>query len=313
MFWRHPVRPHDSHYSPYGHANIDFSWFDKRHTPESLCRSPLSLFENLAVLTPIKWAGGKRWLLPTLLTIFPKTHNWYFEPFAGGASAFFGYSPNRAYLADLNAELITSYIAMRDYPEDVWQKLRVHSRRHSERYYYEVRTSAPRSPTSVAARFLYLNRTCWNGLFRVNKHGAFNVPRGTKDAVLLPVDRPLEISKALRNAHLICSDFEMVVDCASRGDLIYADPPYTVKHNYNGFLKYNESIFNWSDQERLAASLRRARRRGAHVVVSNADHQSVRELYERDFKITKISRHSIISGNAEFRCATSELLITGGI
>lgn len=263
------------------------------------------------ISSPIKWVGGKRWLLPELLKVIPPKFDWYIEPFAGGASAFFWLAPQKAILSDLNSELIVTYAAIRDEADDVWRRLRQHDRRHTDKYYYEVRASNPRHPASVAARFLYLNRTCWNGLYRVNRCGAFNVPRGTKDSVLLPSDNPTLLSNTLRKAELVWSDFEMVVDCAGRGDFIYADPPYTVKHNLNGFLKYNESIFGWNDQERLARSLRRAKRRGAFVVVSNADHSSIRSLYDSDFSVAQVARNSVLSGDAEFRCLTTELLIIG--
>ena len=192
---------------------------------------------RVQIVTPLKWAGGKRWLLPKLLEVFPAAFDWYVEPFAGGASAFFGLAPKKAVMADLNSDLITTFAAIRDEPDDVWRRLEQHARRHTNSYYYEIRACQPRCAAGIAARLLYLNRTCWNGLFRVNTRGEFNVPRGTKNTVLLPTDNPYMLSKALRNAELICSDFEMIVDCAGRGDLIYADPPYTVRHNLNGFLK----------------------------------------------------------------------------
>ena len=287
--------------SPFSFSSSDLIQSIQIETPSALKK----------VSSPIKWAGGKRWLLPKLLQIFPTEFDWYIEPFAGGASAFFGLAPSRAILADLNPDLITTYGAIRDEPNNVWLKLSEHARRHSDTYFYEVRSSKPRLPASIAARFLYLNRTCWNGLFRVNQRGEFNVPRGTKNAVLLPTDNPPLLSKTLKNTELIWSDFEMPIDCAGRGDLVYVDPPYTVKHNFNGFVKYNEFIFSWSDQERLARSLRRARKRGAFVVVSNADHPSVRSLYEPDFVVEQVARNSVLSGDADFRCLTSELLIIG--
>jgi DNA adenine methylase len=261
--------------------------------------------------SPLKWAGGKRWLLQELQQVLPDRFDWYFEPFAGGASVFFSLSPRRAALADLNGELIATYVAIRENVKDVWRVLGRHARNHSDSYYYQVRDRKPKSPAEIAARFLYLNRTCWNGLFRVNLNGHFNVPRGTKNEVIQPAEKPEDYSRILQGAELLWADFEMIVDGAGMGDLIYADPPYTVKHNFNGFVKYNESIFSWDDQERLASALRRAVKRGAHVVVSNADHESIRNLYARDFLTKSISRKSVIAGDSRYRASTSELLIVG--
>lgn len=261
--------------------------------------------------SPIKWAGGKRWLTSTLHKLFPKKFDWYIEPFVGGASVFFSLRPAKAMLADLNCQLIETYEAVQSSPQEVWRRLGQHAEQHCDRYYYDQRSAAPDELAAKAARFLYLNRTCWNGLFRVNRQGHFNVPRGTKDRVMLDSDAPADISEALGCAELYWSDFEMIVDGAGRGDLVYADPPYTVKHNLNGFIKYNESIFSWQDQERLAESLRAARRRGATVVISNADHQSIRELYAKDFIKYTVRRPSVIAASAEFRVETTELLIVG--
>jgi DNA adenine methylase len=121
-----------------------------------------------------------------------------------------------------------------------------------------------------------LNRTCFNGIYRVNLRGAFNVPKGTKSAVVLPTDDFSEAQRLLRRAKLLDGDFEEVIDQAQSGDLVFADPPYTVRHNNNGFIKYNEKLFSWDDQERLARVLTRAAKRGVKVVATNADHREIR-------------------------------------
>jgi DNA adenine methylase len=267
--------------------------------------------QSVPQVSPLKWAGGKRWLTAKIRQILPTKFDWYIEPFAGGASTFFALSPNRAILSDLNGELITTYGAIKDSANEVWKILRVHEKNHSNEYYYVVRDMRPMAKTAVAARFLYLNRSCWNGLYRVNLRGIFNVPRGTKNEIVLSSDNPGRLSTSLSRAELLWADFEMSIDCAGFGDVVYADPPYTVKHNFNGFVKYNESIFSWDDQERLARSLRRARKRGALVIVSNADHESVRSLYQSDFDLKVVTRASVIAGNARSRAPTTELLIVG--
>jgi len=211
----------------------------------------------------LKWAGGKRWLTHHPQFIIPKFRGRYIEPFVGSASVFFSLRPLRAVLSDANGELIDTYESVRDEPSKVVRNLRRHALRHSQKYYYFVRDQfRPTSLAGKAARFLYLNRTCWNGLYRVNLQGKFNVPKGTKTSVLLENDDFDAASAALQSTQLIQSDFEPIVNSAMDGDLIYADPPYTVRHNVNGFVKYNEVLFSWNDQVRLHASLCRAQKRG---------------------------------------------------
>ena len=192
--------------------------------------------------------------------------------FMGGGAIFFGLAPTKALLSDTNAELINVYEAIRDHPTKLRALLKRFGEKHSAEFYYDIRGRSPRLIITRAARTLYLNRTCWNGLYRVNKSGHFNVPIGTKTSVIEPNEDFFAHSAALKRARLRVCDFEETIDRAKAGDLIFADPPYTVKHNLNGFLKYNENIFSWDDQVRLRDSLLRAKRRGAAVVTTNADH-----------------------------------------
>ena len=142
--------------------------------------------------------------------------------------------------------------------------------------------------------------------------GEFNVPKGTKEDILLRSDDFESISGALQRATLRHSDFEKIVDVAKEGDFVYADPPYTVKHNNNGFVKYNEQLFSWGDQERLAAAVKRAGRRGVMVAVSNADHSSVIDLYKGWARITRLNRHSTIGGRLASRAGTTEIFVRVG-
>lgn len=256
----------------------------------------------------IKWAGGKRWLYQNHQQLFPSFTGRYFEPFLGGAAIFFALRPDRSVLSDANPWLIETYQAIRDDWEEVLLKLQEHQDYHCQEYYYEIRSTDYPEVCDRAAKFLYLNRTCWNGLFRVNLSGKFNVPIGTKTKVILDDDFQL-ISKLLKNADLSVSDFENTIEKAQEGDLIFADPPYSVKHNYNGFVKYNEKIFSWADQERLQKSLKAAKSRGAKIMLTNANHKSIHELYSDGFDIYEANRHSTLSGSREHRCATSELVI----
>jgi len=261
-------------------------------------------------MTPfLKWAGGKRWLAKQLREQFPSAIGTYVEPFLGSGAVFFDFLPKRAVLSDANSELIQTYLAVRDFPREVHERLGEFHEIHSKEFYYAQRSASPDDAIGRASRFIYLNRTCWNGLYRVNKKNQFNVPIGTKTAVLYPEDNFQAISEALSSLEIKCCDFEVSIDEARFGDLIYVDPPYTVKHNLNGFLKYNQNIFSWDDQVRLHDSLVRARARGCHIVVSNADHQSVRDLYADFDDLRAVPRSSVIAGNSSARGATSELLV----
>lgn len=263
-------------------------------------------------LTPfLKWAGGKRWLVKHLHNFLPNRYGRYFEPFLGSGAVYFSLAPQRATLSDVNPQLITTYQAIRADWQRVLKILRDHAAHHSHDYYYQMRGSDPAGQDERAARFLYLNRTCWNGLYRVNRAGKFNVPKGSKDAVLLATDDFEALANQLKKATIECVGFEQVIAKARKGDLIYADPPYTVKHNLNGFLKYNEAIFTWDDQVRLAVALRNAVAKGVHVIVSNANHVSVRELYTKGFRTHELHRSSVIAGKPEYRGIDSELIIVG--
>ena len=264
-----------------------------------------------ATIVPfLKWAGGKRWLCNRLMELELPTDGRYIEPFLGSGAVFFALQPTKALLSDANFELINTYAAIRDNPGRISELLRVHQRRHSTEYYYMMRDYRPRCEYRMAARFLYLNRTCWNGLYRVNLSGKFNVPIGTKSSVNLATDDWLAVSKILKPVELVCGDFEDSIETARKGDLVFADPPYTVKHNYNGFIKYNDALFSWNDQIRLRDAILRAQNRGATVIVTNAHHESVRQLYEKNFVLEPVVRASVLAGSAIHRGRFEELLIT---
>ncbi len=258
----------------------------------------------------LKWAGGKRWLVKSKGEIFDLKFNRYIEPFIGSAAIFFHLLPDKSILSDKNKNLMNLYRAIKTDWQKVHKLLIVHSRNHSYDYYYFLRSKKFNDPFSRAAQFLYLNRTCWNGIYRVNKQGVFNVPKGTKDKVLLDTDDFKSVSIYLKNATLLDGDFSDTIAMADKNDLLFIDPPYTANHNNNGFVKYNEKIFSWDDQVRLSECVKKAKERGVQIILTNADHESVRELYENDFNIESISRASVLSGKAEFRRQVSELLVT---
>ncbi|MFJ3260067.1 DNA adenine methylase [Pseudomonas sp. NPDC086581] len=256
----------------------------------------------------IKWAGGKRWLVRKAGDLFPTEYERYIEPFLGGAAVYFHLAPNSALLSDVNSELINVYSSIKEDWKRVAEFLKAHQRLHCSEHYYKVRASAPRSKFSQAARTLYLNRTCWNGLYRVNLKGEFNVPIGTKDNVLADIDSFPHVAELFKNANFRAGDFEESVDAATDGDFVFVDPPYTVKHNYNGFIKYNENLFKWEDQVRLRDSVVRAASRGAKVLVLNANHESIAALYD-GFEQIVLSRSNVLSGKSEFRGVYQELAI----
>lgn len=222
---------------------------------------------------------------------------------------FFSLRPKEATLADINLELIHCYQAVRDSWETVQDLLYLHHKNHSKEHYYKIRQIKPTDLAEKAARFIYLNRTCWNALYRVNQKGEFNVPIGTKTNVILTTDDFEGISKLLQGATISHIDFETVIDQAQKGDLIFADPPYTVKHNFNGFVKYNEKMFHWDDQVRLSKCLIKASKRGCLVLLTNANHPSIIELYENDFDLTPLKRNSVIAASSSRRGMYEELII----
>jgi DNA adenine methylase len=257
----------------------------------------------------LKWAGGKRWLVQRFPDLFPRTFGRYIEPFLGSGAVYFYLQPMRALLSDSNPELVNAYSAVKESPQSLHRILKRYQSLHCLEFYCKVRAKRPKTAVSKAARFIYLNRTCFNGLYRENRRGVFNVPMGSKNAVEFPAGFLSTVGTALKAATIKVSDFECAIDQAGRGDFIYADPPYTVMHNNNNFIKYNAKLFSWSDQIRLAESLKRAGLRGAYVMLSNADHECVRSLY-RGFGAEKhLLRSSVLASESYRRCKTTELLV----
>lgn len=269
---------------------------------------------NAKPLKPfLKWAGGKRWLFQTGQFSMPKPEGRYFEPFLGGGAVFFETQPKHPVLSDSNCRLIELYTVIRDELNEFMCNLNEHARSHCRKYYYDIRGKDFKRPAARAAQFLYLNRTCWNGLYRENLKGQFNVPIGTKQAVILDSDDFQAWSNALQGSTLQWSDFEEAIDEADKGDFVFVDPPYTVRHNNNGFNKYNKNIFAWRDQTRLCSTLKRAAQRGVSFAMTNADHDCIRVLYADFGEHRKLFRCSVIAGDSIHRSRTTELLIVNGI
>jgi len=259
----------------------------------------------------LKWAGGKRWLIPRLVGILPNFKK-YFEPFAGSAGLFFALEPQAGVLSDVNRDLINCYRCVRDHCDSVIAVLR--KLRVDEDTYYRVRDRQYRCADKIrrAAFFIYLNRTCWNGLYRVNREGNFNVPMGKRDRAveLYDPDQLILASQILRRTRIMSCDFEHAVKGAQAGDLVYFDPPYITTHLTNGFVKYNSRLFHHFDELRLARVSRELAMSGVSVIVSNAAHPLIKQLYDGPFYKTEIQRASLIAADPQRRSVFPELLIS---
>lgn len=258
----------------------------------------------------LKWAGSKRYLLPEILPRLPTKINTYFEPFVGGGAVFFALAADKrfkhAVLGDSSEELVGTYYVLRDSVDDVVQQLKVHSRKHSEKYFYEVRAQ-PRS----AARMIYLNRTCFNGLYRVNRKGQFNVPFGRYTNPKICDEENLRaVSATLRSVGLLLGDFERSTIRARRGDAVYFDPPYAPVSETANFTAYTAGGFGPADQERLRDVAKKLIDRGVHVLLSNSDTPFVRKLY-KGFKIEKVEAPRRVNSKGGKRGNVGELLISG--
>jgi DNA adenine methylase len=259
----------------------------------------------------LKWPGGKRWAASHIAgAVRRRLENKYFEPFLGGGAVFFCLCPRRALLSDINGDLINIYRMIRDHPNEVIEKLRVLPVSRAE--YYRIRASEPSEPALRAARFLYLNRTAFGGMYRLNRAGKFNVPYGggeREPSVLWQRDILKEASAALKNAELREADFETALEQAGPGDVVYCDPTYTVTHDQDGFVRYNNRNFSWADQERLAKAASRASRRNATIMISNAHHREIRRLY-RTATFETLARFSTLCPDPSRRRTVLEYLIT---
>ncbi|MEO6436639.1 MAG: Dam family site-specific DNA-(adenine-N6)-methyltransferase [Tepidisphaeraceae bacterium] len=258
----------------------------------------------------LRWAGGKSWLVRRAEALFgPLEFRRYHEPFVGGGSFFFSLpSGTSAFLSDKNEALIGTYGAVRDDCERIIEILT--SLTNDATTYYEVRSSKSECRFEQAAHFIFLNQTSFNGIYRVNLVGKYNVPYGyrTKDFVQAEILR--EASRRLATARLRSADFMAILDNVRDGDLVFIDPPYTVSHNKNGFIKYNQSLFSLEDQTRLATFVQEVRSRRAHYILTNAAHDAIEAIFRTSDLRIEVKRASLIGGKNAHRGATSEYLFT---
>lgn len=270
----------------------------------------------------LKWAGGKRQLLEPILSFvdraFPDRIEKYYEPFAGGAAVFFALVSRgkfeKARLSDMNADLIRVYSALRDDAESVISELqKLLDLGHSEEVYYKVREKVrdkrPVKASARAARLIYLNRTGYNGLYRVNSRGEFNVPFGRYKAPrILDKPRLLAAAEALQGVELEVEDFEQSCRSAKRGDFVYLDPPYVPVSKTASFAAYHSKAFDLAEHERLAKAFARLNKRGVAVLLSNSDTPATRELFQT-FDTRTVQATRAINSKGTRRGAVSELLV----
>ncbi len=262
----------------------------------------------------LKWAGGKGRLIDQYQSFFPRAFETYHEPFLGGGAVFFHLFDrcNRAFLSDLNEELVNVYRCIRDDVEAVISLLEGHQANHSPDFYYAMRAqTCLRSPVERAARLIYLNKTCFNGLYRENSKGQFNVPLGRyKNPHICDVQTLRDASVALQNTLMACEPFTAILERAhDPQDLVYFDPPYHPISPTSKFTGYSRYGFTAEDQRILKQTFMALAERGVQVMLSNSDCPFIRELYQ-DFYIHEIQATRAINSKANRRGKISELLVT---
>ncbi len=301
---------------------------DARPTNHSVLHDAQLLLGNVDAVVPIaaqpflKWVGGKGQLLSQLDKFFPKKINRYFEPFVGGGAVFFHlkhrFPRMRAYLRDINPELINTYRAVRDCPQELMHRLDEHAaefKAKGDDYFYYVRaqhhlTGDDQKIVERAARMIFLNKTCFNGLWRVNARGEFNVPVGSyKNPRLYDEENLWAAHRALQDADLAVQDFRRTFDETGRGDFIYVDPPYYPVSTTANFTSYAKEEFAEDEQRELHAVFAEAARRGVRVALSNSDTRFIRKLYS-NFQIHTVQAKRRINCDGSKRGEVNEVVIT---
>ncbi len=259
----------------------------------------------------LKWAGGKSGLLSQISDHLPQSCSTYFEPFLGGGAVYFALeNPEKAVINDANAELFVFYEVVRDHPRELMDALDALAKEYSEEFYYELRSSEPRDPVAKAARTVFLNKTGFNGLYRQNSTGAFNVPFGKRVKCPSLYDRENTLLAASKLAHAkICNlDFADIISQAGPGDLVYCDPPYEPLSTTSSFNAYRGGGFSQSEQLRLLKSCLEAQARGAWVLVSNSSAPFILNLY-KDFELAKVTANRAVNSKGSRRGAVDEVVL----
>jgi DNA adenine methylase len=270
---------------------------------------------SLATPRPfLRWAGGKQKVVKYLLPLAPHLGRYkhYYEPFLGGGSLFFALTPQNAILSDNNIELINCYRQVARFPMIVSKLLQYYAHQDCPKFFYGVRT-IPIKTLSVkerAARFIYLNKAAFNGIYRVNRMGQFNVPYGPNaTGIAIPSeDQLIRLSKYLRKAKILSGDFEKILSNADAGDFVYLDPPYPPRNNTSFFNHYSADRFSWEDQIRVARVFRELSNKGCLLMLSNSDQKRVIELYE-GYRITRLNVIRWLGSNGD-RFRVREVVVT---
>lgn len=272
----------------------------------------MNIVTNESGLLPkpfLRWAGGKTWLIKYLAKIKEANFKNYHEPFLGGAATFFFLQPQgHSYLSDLNGDLIETYKEIKQNAQDAIKVLKTFN--NSESDYYKIRDKQYKSSAKRAAKFIYLNQTSYNGIYRVNLNGVYNVPYGFRTKDFLDAENLLRVQIALKNTTIEMQDFYEIAKNVKRNDLVFLDPPYTVSHNNNGFIKYNEKIFSLDDQIRLSSLIDVVKSKGAYYILTNAAHKTIDDIFEKGDKKIIFERASLIGGTNSKRGQTKEFVFT---
>ena len=268
----------------------------------------------------VKWAGGKRQLLAELEKSFPKQFGTYFEPFLGGGALLFDLlakKPNlKCSVSDLNSDLVLAYVTIRDKLGRLIESLENHSKNYhndSTGYYYEVRKQEPKSQIEKVSRLLFLNKTCFNGLYRVNSKGKFNVPLGRyTNPNIVNRENLTTVSKFLQSdkIKISCRDFESILNDAKKGDFVYFDPPYQPVSDTANFTSYTHRDFTEDDLQRLADLANQLNSKGSHVLLSNSNTKIVKKIFSsKKWKVKEIAVNRAINSNSQKRTGHKEVLI----
>lgn len=267
----------------------------------------------------LKWAGGKRQLLPVIKEYLPQKFTQYYEPFIGAGAVLFSLQPKKSVINDTNGELINCYQVIKDHPEKLLELCQQHRENNSKEYFYLLREQdrrndfKERSPQERAARIIYLNKTCFNGLFRVNSSGQFNVPYGNYSNPVIAdpaVIRSVSAYLNQRNVRILQGDFAKAVATARKGAFIYFDPPYHPVSDTSSFTGYSVNGFGEQEQIRLKEVCDKLTERGCQVLVSNSSASLIKELYsDPNYKIVEVKAKRAINAVASRRGRINELLI----
>lgn len=270
---------------------------------------------NIKIYPFLKWAGGKRQLLDEIKLRMPKNFNAYFEPFIGGGALFFELQPSNAYIGDINKELIHAYKIIRNNPNDIIKMIQNYDEHFNtkESYYllrekYNQKILSNEYDVELAAIFIYLNKRCFNGLYRVNSKGEFNVPYNNKKNIKsISIDNIFNIAKLLKHTTIYNNDFETILLNAKKGDFVFLDSPYDLISS-TSFDSYTKDKFSINDHKRLAKLFKKLDEIGCYVILTNHNTKLINELY-KEFRIETISVKRMINSDSKNRIG-EEVIIT---